>query len=112
MFENAVELHKEGKLDIPGLTKKCMANEGLRKMGKAVSELARKTAQDYMRLPVDKIAAVTDTDETALLSSAAEFMASEIGYPVEVYNADDENRYDPQGKSKVATPGKPGIYLE
>ena len=28
------------------------------------------------------------------------------------YNADDENRYDPQGKSKVATPGKPGIYLE
>ena len=112
VFENAVALHKEGKLDIPGLTKKCMADEELRKRGKAVSELARKTATDYMRLPVEKISAVTDTDETALLSSAAEFMVSEIGFPIEVYNADDEGRYDPQGKSKVATPGKPGIYLE
>ena len=80
--------------------------------GLAVSELARKTAADYMRLPVDKIVAVTDTDETALLSSAAEFMSSEIGFPVEVYSADDEGKYDPQGKSKVAAPGKPGIYLE
>ena len=112
VYDKAVSLHREGKLDIPTLTKTCMADESLRSKGKAVSDLARKTAQDYMRLPVEKLEAVAGTDETSYLSSAAGFMSEEIGYPIEVYSADDESRYDPNGKSKVAVPGKPGIYLE
>ena len=112
ILSKAVELHREGKLDIPTLTKACMADENLRKMGKAVSDLARKTAQDYMRLPLEKIEAVSGLDETAHLSAAAGFMSEELGYEVKVISADAEDIYDPQKKSKVATPGKPGIYLE
>ena len=29
-----------------------------------------------------------------------------------IYGADDEDRYDPAGKSKVAAPGRTAIYLE
>lgn len=112
VFSKAVQLHKEGKLDVPTLTKACMADENLRKMGKAVSDLARKVAQDYMRLPVEKIEAVSGLDELAHLLSAKDFISDEVGYNVEVISADDEEKYDPQNKSKVAVPGKPGIYLE
>ena len=112
VFAKAVELHREGRLDVPTLTKACMADEGLRKMGKTVPDFARKVAQDYMRLPVERIEAVSGLDEVSHLVSARDFIADEIGYNVEVVSADDEEKYDPQNKSKVASPGKPGIYLE
>jgi leucyl-tRNA synthetase len=112
VMDNAVALLKEGKLDIPGLTKRCMADEELRKNGKAVSDLAKKIAADYMRSTVDKAEPVACTDETALLSSASGFMSDEIGFGIEVFNADAEGIYDPKGKSKVAIPGRPAIYIE
>ena len=56
--------------------------------------------------------AVFETDERALLSSAASFLSEETGLPVEVYGADDEGLYDPQGKAKAASPGRPAILLE
>jgi leucyl-tRNA synthetase len=112
VMDNAVALLKEGKLDIPGLTKRCMADEELRKNGKAVSDLAKKIAADYMRSAVDKAEPVATTDETALLSSASGFMSDEIGFGIEVFNADAEGIYDPKGKSKVAIPGRPAIYIE
>ncbi len=112
ILNNAIELHKEGKLDIPSLTKKCMADPELRKRGKAVSDLARKMASDYMRLPLEKVTPIAELDETELLSSTEGFMSAEVGYEVSVFNADDESKYDPQGKSKAAVPGRPAIYIE
>ena len=112
VMKKAVELLEEGKLDIPTLTKKCMASEDLRKKGKAVSDLAKKVASDYMRLSVDKVSPIVELNETAHLTDAAGFMSSEIGYKVEVLSADAEEIYDPQGKAKVAVPGRPAIFLE
>ncbi len=112
VMQNAYELLKEGKLDIPGLTKRCMADEDMRKNGKAVSDLAKKIASDYIRSTPEKMQPVVDTDETALLVSAAAFMSEEIGSPVEVLDADAEGLYDPKGKSKAAVPGRPAILIE
>lgn len=112
VFENAVDLHKENNLDVSKLIKLCMANEEIKKNGKVVSELAKKISVNYMRLPIDRIVTVTNTDETALLSSSAWFITSEVGYPVEVYSADTADLYDPQNKARVAIPGKPGICIE
>ena len=112
VMANAFELLKEGKLDIPGLTKKCMAEEELRKNGKAVSDLAKKIAADYIRSTPERMSPVVSTDEVALLSSAAAFMSEEIGSPVEVMDSDAEGLYDPKGKSKAAVPGRPAILIE
>lgn len=112
VFENAVDLHKENNLDVSKLIKMCMADEEIKKNGKLVSELAKKISVNYMRLPIDRIVTVTNTDETALLSSSAWFITSEVGYPVEVYSADTADLYDPQNKARVAIPGKPGICIE
>ena len=89
-----------------------MAEEDLRKNGKAVSDLAKKTAADYMRSTSEKLRPIIELDETAHLSSAAEFISQEIGSPVEILNADIEGIYDPQNKSRVAIPGRPAIFIE
>ena len=112
VMSNAVALLKDGKLDIPGLTKTCMADPELRKNGKAVSDLCKKIAADYMRSTPEKAEPVALTDEFALLSSAAQFMSEDIGYPIEVMDADAEGLYDPSKKARAAIPGRTAILLE
>lgn len=108
----AIDEQAAGNLTIPGLTKACMADADLRQQGKAVAEFAKKTAVDVMRAGADARRPLADLDETALLVSAKDFLASELGLEVAVYSADDQGKYDPQDKARVAVPGRPGIYLE
>jgi leucyl-tRNA synthetase len=109
----ALELASAGKLDIPTLTKACMSDESLRAHGKAVPELAKKFATEMTRTSNEGRHALLRLNETEHLSAAARFIASEVGIAkVEVFSADDENIYDPQGKSKMAIPGRPAIYIE
>jgi len=107
----ALDLADGNRLDIPTLTRTCMNDESLRKNGKAVSELAKKFATDMTRTSNDGRRALLKLNEFLHLSSAADFISSEIGVKVEVMSADDA-AYDPQGKSKAAIPGRPAIYLE
>ncbi|UAL07116.1 MAG: leucine--tRNA ligase [Candidatus Methanogranum gryphiswaldense] len=108
----ALEMMKDGNLDIPSLTKRCMADENMRKNGKAVSEFAKKTATEFIRSTVDAKRPIVELDETAFLRSCEGFLSTELGTSVKVYSADQEELYDPQNKSKVAVPGRPAILLE
>ena len=64
------------------------------------------------RVPNEGRRALLQLNEFRHLSSAAEFISSELGVKVEVISADGNDIYDPQGKSKAAIPGRPAIYLE
>jgi leucyl-tRNA synthetase len=102
----------DGKLDIPTLTKKCMADEEMRKNGKAVSEFVKKAVTDLTRSSSPMKMEVIDTNEYSLLASAKDFLKEELNADVTVLSSDDEGIYDPQNKSKAAVPGRPAIYLE
>lgn len=108
----ALELQEKGELSIPSLTKACMSDPEIRGQGKAASDMARKLAEDMMRLPAGSMRPAFESDERAHLRSAADFLAKEMGVEAEVYSADDEGRPDPSGKAKMAVPGRPAIYLE
>ena len=112
VVSNAADLLSEGRLDVPGLTKTCMADPELRSRGKAVSELCKKVAADHMRSTPEKVRPIADTDENALLTSAAGFIGADLGTEVQVIDTDAEGIYDPAGKSKAAVPGRPAILLE
>ncbi|TQS78877.1 MAG: leucine--tRNA ligase [Methanomethylophilus alvi] len=112
VLKDAISMAENKELTIPALTKKCMADENLRKMGKSVSEFAKKTAVDLMRSNPEDRKALAGLDEESLLKSAVGFIAAETGMETEVFGADEENKYDPSGKARVAVPGRPAIYLE
>jgi len=89
-----------------------MANEDLRKNGKAVTEFVKKVVTDLSRSDPDSKQIIVETNETSLLRSAAGFLSAELNAEVYVFSADDDGLYDPQNKSKAATPGRPAILLE
>jgi leucyl-tRNA synthetase len=41
-----------------------------------------------------------------------EILTKRVGKQIKVYAVNDKNKYDPQGKSSKAKPGKPGIFVE
>jgi len=112
VMRDALDMLRSGNLDIPSLTKKCMANEDLRKNGKAVTEFVKKVVTDLSRSDPDSKQIIVETNETSLLRSAAGFLSAELNAEVDVFSADDDGLYDPQNKSKAATPGRPAILLE
>ena len=107
-----LEMAENGTLDIPSLTKRCMADEALRKNGKAVSEFVKKVVTDLTRAASGSKKSMAEADEYSLLSSAKDFLTEELDAQVEIFSSDDASAYDPQNKSKVAVPGRPAIYLE
>ena len=112
IMKDALAMAEAGELSVPNLTKKCMADEELKKNGKAVSDFAKKTAIDFQRGNLEAKKAQAEFDEKTFLLSAKDFISAEVGLTVEIYGADDEDKYDPAGKSKVAAPGRTAIYLE
>lgn len=108
----AREMAEGGVPDIPSLTKRCMADETLRKHGKAVPEFVKKTVADLQRTASDRRWSADDLDETTFLRSCAGFLSAETGAEVVVHSADEDGLYDPQGKSRAAVPGRPALLLE
>jgi leucyl-tRNA synthetase, archaeal and cytosolic family len=107
-----IEMLRSGTLDIPSLTKRCMADENMRKNGKSVSDFVKKVVTDLSRADPDSKQMIVDTDETCLLRSAERFLSTELESDVKIFSADDNNLYDPQNKSKVAVPGRPALLIE
>ena len=113
ILNDAIAMAEAGTLSIPDLTKKCMQDEELRKKGKETSEFVKKTALDVQRTSdIGSKKAMAGLDEETFLKSAVPFLSAELGLEVTVYGADDENRYDPVNKARVAAPGRVAIFLE
>ena len=111
VMKDAIAMAEAGNLTIPDLTKRCMADENLKKRGKETSDFVKKISVDLMRSNLKDKKALADLDEEALLKSAKDFIASETGMETEIYGADEENKFDPSNKARVAVPGRPAIYL-
>ena len=111
VMKDAIAMAEAGNLTIPDLTKRCMADENLKKRGKETSDFVKKIAVDLMRSNLKDKKALADLDEEPLLKSAKDFIASETGMETEIYGADEENKFDPSNKARVAVPGRPAIYL-
>lgn len=111
VMKDAIAMAEAGNLTIPDLTKRCMADENLKKRGKETSDFVKKIAVDLMRSNLKDKKALADLDEEALLKSAKDFIASETGMETEIYGADEEDKFDPSNKARVAVPGRPAIYL-
>lgn len=111
VMRDAISMAEAGNLTIPDLTKRCMADEELRKRGKETSDFVKKVAIDIMRSNLKDKKALAELDEEALLKSARGFIAAETGMEAEIYGADEEDKFDPSNKARVAVPGRPAIYL-
>ena len=114
-IEQTAELAAETREspDMGTLMKKAMANPDIRSHSKEAPGYAKKVAEDLKKAKdIGILKKRLDLDEKALLEEAINFYTKEFGCDIEVYSADDESKYDPQGKSRGAIPFRPAIYVE
>jgi leucyl-tRNA synthetase len=96
---------EEGNFDVGVLMKSVMQDPELRKLGKDVNKF-------IVQLVKDRPTYAPGFDEFTMLSENIDFISQEFNCDVDVYRAEDEDRYDPQRKAGVAKPYKPGIFIE
>jgi leucyl-tRNA synthetase len=112
MLKDALAMPK-GQLDISSLIKASMAKAKGGQAKKEVPAFAKDLALVLGRSSEqDRTTMSLDMDELSVLEGATLFLAEQFGCEVEVYSADDKDKYDPKGKAKFSRPGRPAVYVE
>lgn len=109
----AIELSEGKKFNMGLLIKEIMSNPDMKKIAKEVTQFIGKLSKEIMKLNEnDKKRYMIQLDEKEYLESAKNYFENIFNCEIKVFVADDENRYDPGGKSRFAIPLRPAIYIE
>ena len=116
VYLTALDMAREGRLELGGLMRKLMAEPEMRKRAREVAELARQVVEDVRGISAEereRRAQLGVFDELGVLEEAADFLARELrAGEVLVFSEDDPERYDPAGRARLARPYRPAIYVE
>ena len=106
-------MKKEKALEMKTLMNVLMSDPAMRSYGKDIPKFAQKVITDVQGMEQDLMDALleVDFDEISALNEARDFLSGAVGCNIEIFSADDAE-YDPQGKSRFASPMRPAIYIE
>jgi leucyl-tRNA synthetase len=107
MFSIAIELSKNGKIDMGTIMKIAMSQPEIVKNKKDAPKYAQKLAKSVHYLSAEVLA----MDDFSVLSQEKAYLQAILGVPIDVFSADDLIE-DPMQKSKQAEPGRPAIYIQ
>lgn len=113
VMRKGIILKKAEKLDMKPLMKELMSDPAMKKHAKEIPKFAQKAITDIQGMDTDLMNSllVTEFDENTALNEAVTFLSSEVDCSIEIYSADNPG-YDPEGKSRQASPMRPAIYIE
>jgi leucyl-tRNA synthetase len=112
MFNRALSMHVEGKLNPGALIAESMQKPEMKKYGKEIPKFSKKVVQDIKSMNCEKfriMSGFTLTEKEAL-DEANAFLEKELDCKVEVFKEGD-NPYDPENKARFAAPFRPAIYI-
>jgi len=112
VHEIARNLVKQGALPMNVLMEKALAEPGMRARAKEIASYAKKIAEDARHTKAEEFDRFALVDGFALFRENAGFLEKELRASIDVFRADDPNRWDPSGKADHAVPGRPAIYVE
>jgi leucyl-tRNA synthetase len=113
VLKRALAMKKEDALDMKALMNALMGDPALRSHAKEIPKFAQKVITDVQGMDNELMNSLTevDFDEISILNEAREFLSIAVECNVEIFSADAPG-YDPQGKSRLAAPMRPAIYIE
>jgi leucyl-tRNA synthetase len=114
LYMELLQLLKEGKSNQSEIMKAIFQNPEIKKHGKQAAKLVQKLLPTAKTLSSEMIEQklAAHFDELTALKTAIPFIENTFSTTVEVYEADDPERYDPMKKAKSAIPGRAAIYIE
>jgi len=96
-------------------TKALMGVREIREKGREASEFIGRTMEELSKLPEDRrveMLSLGVLPALEVLRGAAQFFAKELEADVSIFVEDDNARYDPASRAKLAKPYRPAIYFE
>jgi len=113
LYQLALQLYAENKLEMGTLMKSAMADARLRPYSKQLSQIAGNLIGDMKKLSdVDRHRYQLHLDEFEYLTSALPFLEKTLAAQIKLFFADDEKKHDPAGKARYAIPLRPAIFVE
>ncbi len=113
IYQMAVGMATEDKLEMRAIMAKITADPNLKEKAKEASRFAGSVIKDVGRMSKRDLERFGERiDEKAYLLDSLQFLQSEFSCDVEIFDADDEARHDPKGKARFAMPWRPAIFVE
>ena len=104
-----------GQTDIGMLIKELIANKDTEQIKKD-PDFVKKTLKDILSEPTklrDAKMVAGEIDENASISSElTSLIENDYGIKLQVFSEDDQDKYDPKNKARIARPYKPAILIE
>jgi leucyl-tRNA synthetase len=109
-----LQMLKDGKSNQSEIMKAIFQNPEIKKYGKQVAKLVPKLLPTLKNLSPEMIEQKLKGhfDEFTTLKTAIPFIENTFSTTVEIYEADDPERYDPMKKANNAIPGRAAIFIE
>jgi len=115
VYQKALELYRDGKVEVGKLIKMLMADRELKIDAKRLSSYSQKLVKQITFLNkevLERQLAVGIVDEYEVMRGAIGFYKREFKADVEVYEEEDPKRYDPKDRARLAEPRRPAIFVE
>jgi leucyl-tRNA synthetase len=115
VYLRALELVKEGNLDIGTLIRDAFKDEEMKTRAKEVPPFARIVVEDVTRTPaavVERRLKMGHINESNLIEDASSFFGQEFECEVTVANESDPWIEDPANRANRSKPYRPAIYVE
>ncbi|MFX1520566.1 MAG: leucine--tRNA ligase [Promethearchaeota archaeon] len=114
LYMELLQLLKEGKSNQSEIMNTIFQNLEIKKHGKQAAKLVQKLLPIAKTLSPEMIEQKLSAhfDELTAMKTAVPFIENTFSTTVEVYEADDPERYDPMKKANSALPGRAAIFIE
>ncbi len=111
----AVEHVRAGKVDFGKLLRELEEKLGPELKKSDVSKYLQHAIRELRGTPEHELELISkiEFDEFRVLSEASDFIRKQTGArSVQVFRGDDQKRYDPQNRARLAVPLRPAIFIE
>lgn len=111
----ALERVRSGKVELGEIIRTVARELGPRLQSADLAKYMQRVVKDFRIMSEEQLAALAtaEIDELQVLVDAAEFIRKQFGVEiVQIFKADDQARYDPKDRAKLAVPLRPAIYVE
>jgi len=113
IFRKAIKLYLKGKLNVGVIMKEVLSDPKMKTIAKQVSQFTGKLPGEIMKLNEnDRNRYLIVIKELDHLKNAKDYLKYVFSCEIEIYSVDDKKVYDPTGKTRLAIPLRPAIYIE
>ncbi len=115
VYRSLLEKSIQGEVKVNEIMRDLAKDSDLRENMKAVANFVPKVLKTLSKISHERKTRLSNIEienEKEFIESALSFLEGRLNAKVVVYSEEDQMRFDPKQRAKLAIPGQPAIYIE